>query len=139
MQSKLAIGFDRKPGGSEKSGAPSGALELPRDSPGDKLALTSDGFLDRRLFRIDGNPTTIALEPAFWHMLLLIAGEEHMKLADLIEQIDAMRPKDHPRTSAVRVFIAKYYAEKLRETRDKNVSPTFVQPEPRGSANVINW
>lgn len=66
------------------------------------------GALQKRLMRIAGHRTSIALEPEFWQALEKIARAREASLPTLIAAIDAARASETPEASlasAVRVYV----------------------------------
>ena len=76
--------------------------------------MSSDTPLVTRNYRINGSPTTVALEPAFWSMLEEIAQHERITLNDLLQEVDNLRG-NHPRASGIRVYTLMYFSTALRE------------------------
>lgn len=65
-------------------------------------------------FNISGHQTSITLEDEFWQALKHIAVQNKQSLAQIIIKIDNQR-KDENLSSAVRLYILKYYQD-LNET-----------------------
>ena len=58
---------------------------------------------------MNGHPTSIRLEPAFWDMLRQVAAECGLTVKALIEGIVATKNPHWPLTSALRLYIAQYF------------------------------
>ncbi|MGL1920519.1 MAG: ribbon-helix-helix domain-containing protein [Hyphomicrobiales bacterium] len=61
-------------------------------------------------FNISGHQTSITLEDEFWQALKHIAVQNKQSLAQIIIKIDNQR-KDENLSSAVRLYILKYYQD----------------------------
>lgn len=83
--------------------------------------------LDTRGVGVEGGRTTVALEPIFWNLLEQICTQRRTTLSALVQEIDSMRG-DHPRASAMRVYVAKHFSA-LDEMR----KPETLAPEDRKS------
>ena len=70
----------------------------------------------KRSITLAGHKTSLALEDEFWTALELIAQKNHQSLPNLISQIDASRT-DKNLSSAIRVFVLKYFQNTARTTR----------------------
>ena len=62
----------------------------------------------KRSFKIDGHPTSISLEQAFWDALKDVASSEQQPISRLISRIDATRGGSGL-SSAVRVWLLAHY------------------------------
>jgi len=62
----------------------------------------------KRSFKIDGHPTSISLEQAFWDALKDVAASENEPVSRLISRIDAERGSSGL-SSAVRVWLLAHY------------------------------
>ena len=63
--------------------------------------------LRKRSVNLAGHATSLALEPAFWEVIDLMAAERRLTLAGLIGEIDAGRG-DQPLASACRVAALRW-------------------------------
>lgn len=68
-------------------------------------------MLHKHSIDLDGLQTSITLENEFWLALRKIARDRDMPVAKLIKQITKDRLPKTSRTSAVRVFVLKQYAQ----------------------------
>ena len=66
----------------------------------------------KRSLTIAGHRTSIALEPEFWEGLETLAARRGVRLAALIEQIDAMRQTPNL-SSALRVAVLRDVQDRL--------------------------
>lgn len=70
------------------------------------------GLIKKYSVRINGHPTSISLEPAFWAMLHRIADDLSVPVAQLIARIDQQRIDTGHQTgnlsSALRVFVLQH-------------------------------
>lgn len=64
--------------------------------------------MKKRSVRINGHPTSVSLEEAFWSALGDIADHRGQSVTRLIEQIDAER-RSQGLSSAIRVFVLEHY------------------------------
>ena len=62
----------------------------------------------KRMIRIGGRGSCIALEPAFWDGLNEIAAERGVSVSDLVTGINSERQHANL-TSAVRLFVLRHY------------------------------
>ena len=62
------------------------------------------GGLVKRSFSLAGHRTSVALEPAFWSVLLAIAAGRDTTLARLVASVDAARDGGTPLASSLRVL-----------------------------------
>lgn len=62
-------------------------------------------FVSKRSVTIRGHRTSFSLEQAFFDELQAIAAARGQKLAALIAEIDAARPREANLSSALRVFV----------------------------------
>ena len=60
----------------------------------------------RRSLTIAGHRTSVALEPEFWQGLEALAAERHVRLTELIEDIDRLREGPNL-SSALRVAVLR--------------------------------
>lgn len=79
------------------------------------IAAPPDGFAGpvKRSITIAGHPTSISLEPCFWHALAAAAAARDLPLSALVAQIDHLRigADDPPNlASAIRSWL---FAEKI--------------------------
>ena len=94
--------------------------------------MASDNLIIRGIRTENGRTTTVKLESEFWDLLQEICTHENKSLSAIVRQIDGMRGKC-PRTSAIRVFILKYFrslaalaGERFTDA-NKNGQPSEVQ------------
>ncbi len=66
----------------------------------------------KRSINIDGHSTSITLEDDFWDSLKDIAAVRGQSVNALVQEIDAAQPGNL--SSALRVFILRFYKEKQR-------------------------
>ncbi len=64
----------------------------------------------KRSVTVAGHRTSITLESAFWEALKEIAVAQNKSVNGLIAEIDSLQPVNL--SSAIRVFILKFYKEK---------------------------
>ncbi len=64
----------------------------------------------KRSVTVAGHRTSITLESAFWEALKEIAGAQGKSVNALIAAVDSQQPENL--SSAIRVFILKFYKEK---------------------------
>ena len=67
--------------------------------------------LIHRKIEFDGRPTSLRLEPEFWHYLAEIAYERRVTRAELISVINQHKGKDVSLAAALRVFVAQHYRD----------------------------
>ena len=65
----------------------------------------------KRSIRLAGQKTSVSLENEFWNGLQNIADDRHLKLPELIGDIDAQR-QHRNLSSALRLFVLEYYRRK---------------------------
>ena len=63
----------------------------------------------KRSVNIGGHATSITLEQEFWDSLKTIAEEKKKSLRALIFDIDKNKPLDGNLSSAIRLYVLKYY------------------------------
>jgi len=78
-----------------------------------KLVLMPSHVQPRRII-INGHPTSIRLEPAFWGWLREIAAECGMTAKAFVEGVVAAKDPKSPLASALRLYIANYFAARRR-------------------------
>ena len=61
--------------------------------------------MHKRSIKIDGHPTSVALEQAFWAELAIIARARHISLNALIAEIDRGRGNNGNLASALRLHV----------------------------------
>jgi predicted DNA-binding ribbon-helix-helix protein len=66
---------------------------------------------EKRSVKIDGQPTSVSLEDAFWHALKEIAAKQNIAVQDLVLKIDKGRTHGNL-SSAVRVYVLCYYYDR---------------------------
>ena len=71
--------------------------------------------LVKRSLSLSGHRTSVALEPEFWTVLDMIATTRQQSFASLVAALDATRPPERPRASALRVA-ALLHLQKRIET-----------------------
>ncbi len=76
---------------------------------------TAVGVIKRSVL-IAGHRTSVSLEAAFWDGLGVIAGERGFSLNRLVTEIDSQRTGNL--SSAIRVYVLKYYREGARAEHD---------------------
>jgi predicted DNA-binding ribbon-helix-helix protein len=82
--------------------------------------------IKKRSIVIAGRKTSISLEDAFWGSLRSIASEQGETLSNLIFKINANRDYANL-SSAIRLFILKYYHDQLEQQGGRIVaSPTLA-------------
>jgi predicted DNA-binding ribbon-helix-helix protein len=72
---------------------------------------TQSGNLIHRKVEFDGRPTSLRLEPEFWHYLREIAFQRRVTRGELISVINQYKGKDVSLASALRVFVAQHYRD----------------------------
>ena len=75
----------------------------------------------KRSIMVAGHKTSVSLEDAFWNGLREIARERHMRLSEVVAEIDAQRQLGNL-SSAVRLFVLDFYRTKFshgKEGRDR--------------------
>jgi predicted DNA-binding ribbon-helix-helix protein len=63
----------------------------------------------KRSIIVAGHPTSVRLEPEFWHFLREVAYERRVTLRELIDAINRVKSGKVTLASALRVFIAQHY------------------------------
>ena len=66
----------------------------------------------KRSIMVAGHKTSVSLEDAFWNGLKEIARERHMRLSELVAEIDAQRQLGNL-SSALRLFVLEFYRTQL--------------------------
>lgn len=74
----------------------------------------ADGLISRGVV-VQGNRTTMRLEPEFWNALEEVCRREGIGVSELIERAEG-RIYRGSRTSAVRAYIVSYFRDKASET-----------------------
>ena len=64
--------------------------------------------------------TTIKLESEYWRLIDEICKIERKSLNTIVQEIDDERGEEHPRTSALRVYVLKYFAFQYINTPTSN-------------------
>lgn len=77
----------------------------------------------KRSVSISGHRTSVSLEAPFWDALRDIAKEKEMSINKLITEIDASRTPDAGLSSALRIFVLRYYQDQGEPTA-AGVSPS---------------
>src|SRR5437899_10872186 len=75
----------------------------------------------KRSIVVASHKTSVSLEDAFWNGLKEIARERHMRLSELVAEIDAQRQLGNL-SSALRLFVLDFYRTQLshgKEGRDR--------------------
>jgi predicted DNA-binding ribbon-helix-helix protein len=75
----------------------------------------------KRSIMVAGHKTSVSLEDAFWNGLKEIARDRHMRLSELVAEIDAQRQLGNL-SSALRLFVLDFYRTQLsdgKEGRDR--------------------
>ena len=84
---------------------------------------------------INGHPTSIRLEPAYWGWLREIAAECGMTTKALIEGIVIAKDPRRPLSSALRLYIAGYFHNSApRYSSESNLPWEFSRAEPPASS-----
>ena len=68
---------------------------------------------------LDDHKTTVRLEPVMWEALEGIARHQGMTRQDVIRQIDLHRGYGEGLTSAIRIYIVKFYRRRCAELEAK--------------------
>ncbi|WP_317134929.1 MULTISPECIES: ribbon-helix-helix domain-containing protein [Halocynthiibacter] len=68
----------------------------------------------KRSLTLNGHRTSVSLEDEFWAAFKKIADEQKTPLNALAAQIDKERGIDLGLASAIRLYILKYYQDKLK-------------------------
>ena len=76
----------------------------------------------KRSVLVSGCKTSISLEDEFWNSLREIAGERRKTVSELITDINAER-KFANLSSAIRMFILRYYRDQLDQQKDEPPLP----------------
>jgi predicted DNA-binding ribbon-helix-helix protein len=74
-----------------------------------KPTQSKDGRWSPQLIRVGDRRTTVRLEPIVWESLHDIARYYGISTAELIERIDRLRPEGDNLSSAIRVYVIKFY------------------------------
>ena len=72
----------------------------------------------KRSIMVAGHKTSVSLEDAFWNGLREIARERHMRLSELVAEIDAQRQLGNL-SSALRLFVLDFYRTQLSHGKDR--------------------
>lgn len=72
----------------------------------------------KRSLSIRGHRTSISLEQPFFDALHVIADGRGISLAALIAEVDVQRPRDTNLSSALRVFVLRYFQQLAGGNRD---------------------
>ena len=70
---------------------------------------------EKRSVKIDGRPTSVSLEDAFWRALKEIAATQNIAVQDLVSKIDKERPPGNL-SSAIRLYVLGYYYDRHDKT-----------------------
>jgi predicted DNA-binding ribbon-helix-helix protein len=79
----------------------------------------------KRSIAVGCHKTSISLEDDFWTSLRKIAEERHQALSDLVGQINEHRGFANL-SSAIRMFVLRYYADKFCGQEPRGLSPTAL-------------
>ena len=81
----------------------------------------------KRSIYLAGNKTSVSLENEFWNALKNIADDRHLKVSELIGDIDAQR-QHRNLSSALRLFVLEYHRRKAAGEHggEHSVSPGRV-------------
>ena len=81
----------------------------------------------KRSIYLAGNKTSVSLENEFWNALKNIADDRHLKVSELIGDIDAQR-QHRNLSSALRLFVLEYHRRKAAGEHggEHSVSPARV-------------
>jgi predicted DNA-binding ribbon-helix-helix protein len=82
---------------------------------------------------VAGQKTSISLEDEFWRSLREIAEERGEPISWLITNIDAERGKSANLSSAVRMFILRYYRDQLDQRGGPVISPELDRSIEQGA------
>jgi predicted DNA-binding ribbon-helix-helix protein len=63
----------------------------------------------KRSITLAGHKTSVTLEDEFWQGVRQIAHNENTTLISLVSRIDCGRQKDSNLSSAIRVYVLKYF------------------------------
>jgi predicted DNA-binding ribbon-helix-helix protein len=72
----------------------------------------------KRSIMVAGHKTSVSLEDAFWNGLKEIARERHMRLSELVAEIDAQRQLGNL-SSALRLFVLDFYRAQLSDGKER--------------------
>jgi len=98
----------------------------------------------KRSIMVAGHKTSVSLEDAFWDGLKEIARERHVRLSELVAEIDAQRQLGNL-SSALRLFVLDFYRTQLshgEERRDRThetigfTAPAFSSACGMGDAAI---
>ena len=85
----------------------------------------------KRSIMVAGHKTSVSLEDAFWNGLKEIARERHMRLSEVVADIDTQRQFGNL-SSALRLFVLDFYRTQLshgKEGHDRTHDTTsFTAP-----------
>lgn len=68
----------------------------------------------KRSLTLRGHRTSVSLEDEFWIAFRHIASRKNRSINDLAAEIDAARGIDGGLASSIRLFVLRYYQDKLR-------------------------
>lgn len=66
----------------------------------------------KRSVNIMGHATSVTLEQEFWNSLKAIAKSKKQPIRNIIFDIDKTKPLDSNLSSAIRLYVLKYYQDK---------------------------
>jgi predicted DNA-binding ribbon-helix-helix protein len=79
----------------------------------------------KRSVVIDGQKSSVSLEDAFWTSLKDIAHERRETLQHLITSINVNRRRNANLSSAIRLFILKFYKDQARQQKQRRPQGEF--------------
>jgi len=87
-------------------------------------------MIRRRSVTVAGQKTSISLEGAFWQGLRDIAEDHHTSLPRLIARIDGDRQQFANLSSAIRMFVLRYFRDQVHQ-QGRSVTDASFQKERR--------
>jgi predicted DNA-binding ribbon-helix-helix protein len=79
----------------------------PKQPPGPPMTSSNE----KRSVKLDGQPTSVSLEDAFWHALKEVAAKQNIAVQDLVLKIGKGRTHGNL-SSAIRVYLLGYYYDR---------------------------
>jgi predicted DNA-binding ribbon-helix-helix protein len=80
--------------------------------------MRSPTVVKRKIYLPNGRKRSVALEGAFWEGLKEIAHRRQMTLPDLVREIDAQRQPNNNLSSALRLFLLRFYRSQIPDAAD---------------------
>jgi predicted DNA-binding ribbon-helix-helix protein len=88
---------------------PKAEAQMKNSARCDPARMTSASRIRKRSIDLHGQKTSVSMEDAFWSALGTIAAARNESMAQLINALDRGRPPGLNLSSAIRLFVLRYY------------------------------